>query len=77
MYTRLLSNLSILSVPDEGYSRNALNLISTFLLHSSMNVWRNSVDFVLHYDDNDLALKPRVNGCIFFYFFILVLEGAN
>jgi hypothetical protein len=30
-----LSNLSILSVPDEGYSRNAccaLNLISTFLL---------------------------------------------
>ena len=31
----LLSNLSILRVPDEGYSRNAsfaLNLISTFLL---------------------------------------------
>jgi len=30
-----LSNLSILSVPDEGYSRNvscALNLMSTFLL---------------------------------------------
>jgi len=30
-----VSNLSILSVPDEGYSRNAscaLNLISTFLL---------------------------------------------
>jgi hypothetical protein len=31
-----LSGLSILSVPDEGYSRNALcalNLIATFLLH--------------------------------------------
>ena len=33
------SKLSILSVPDEGYSRNAsctLNLISTFLLHPDL-----------------------------------------
>ena len=33
------SNLLILSVPDEGYSRNAscaLNLISTFLLHAQL-----------------------------------------
>jgi hypothetical protein len=36
-----LSNLSILSVPDEGYSRNTsfiINLISTFLFGMSMYV---------------------------------------
>ena len=34
--------ISALSVPDEGYSRNALcalNLISTFLLHTINNVY--------------------------------------
>jgi hypothetical protein len=37
-----LSNVSVLTVPDEGYSRNVsctLNLISTFLLHTGMFIF--------------------------------------
>ena len=56
------SNILVLSVPDEDYSRNAscaLNLISTFLFHRKfdMNSHPCSPGLVYTHVDNHSALK--------------------
>ena len=76
-----LSNLSILSLPDEGYSRNAscvLTLISTFVLPSIRSIWAIKLQwlntfFIYTVIDRNIAFLVTLS-CYVFSFGKLVIK---